>query len=164
MTYQRQSEIPRKGRTDQEKRIENLLVELAIPYSVNQVVCFVCRNQFSNPSENSYPSHCSICQQVFNEKGLYCMPDFIINNGRKGVLNINGGIHDKSNRHIQKDRYQIQELMSIGYPVRIIKNEEIDNTTNTGLKERLYAYWLSIANLSLYERFGRGEKEIACLR
>lgn len=160
MTYQRQSEIPKKGRTEQEQRVERLLNELDIRHELNQVVCFKCHSQFPNPNSDRYPDHCSNCFTVFDQAGLYCLPDFIIG---KSILNINGGVHDK-NKNIRKDKYQITELQAAGYVFALLKNEEIDNMTNATLKAYLYATLLASREPSLNAQFFRGEKEYACLR
>ena len=160
MTYQRQSEVPKKGRTEQEQRVEKLLNEMDIRHLINEVVYFKCRAQFPNPNGGRYPDHCSNCFVRFNEIGLYCLPDFIIG---KSILNINGGVHDK-NRNVRKDKYQITELKAAGYVFSVLKNEEIDNMTNATLKAYLYANYLAAQDPRLNQQFYRGEKEYACLR
>jgi hypothetical protein len=161
MSYQRASEVPRKGRTEQEHRVERLLVEMGIAHLTNQVVCFSCRAQFHNPNGDRYPDRCINCFKVFDDAGQYCMPDFIIG---KSILNINGGIHDKNQKHVKKDRFQIAELRAAGYVFSVLMNAEVDNMTNATLKAYLHAVAMSGREPSLNERFYRGEREYACLR
>lgn len=163
MTYQRQSEVPRKGQTEQELRIASLLVKMRLKHYINQVFCFACRNHTVNDGYH-YPSACRVCFQLYDEPALYCMPDFILENeGKKGVIYVNGGIHDK-NKQTKKDRRQIGELKAAGYKVFVIKNEEIDSMTNATLIGYLRTVFDAVANDGLYKIMYDNEKEYACLR
>lgn len=159
MTFQRLSETPRKGITEQEQRVADLLRKLGISYHRNRVYCFLCRHHFENTSSDRYPSMCLNCRKVYDEPGQYCMPDFIIT-GTK-ILNINGGIHEKNKKHIEKDRYQVRELLHDGNLVFILNNEEMDNMHNA----TLIAYLLTIAHADshLWHLMYDNEKEYPCL-
>lgn len=161
MSYQRASEVPRKGRTEQEMRLEKLLSKMQLSFQTEQVFCFLCRNAFANPDANHYPHHCSRCFTAYDEVGLYCMPDFILN--EKGIIYVNGEVHDK-NKNIKKDKRQIAELKAAGFKVFVINNDEIDSCTDSGLKMRLFAMYKAVNDEALYTRLYDGEKEYACLR
>lgn len=100
----------------------------------------------------------------YNEKGLYCLPDFILENGeRKGVLYVNGGVHDKEKQR-KKDRYQVSELRSAGVKVFVLNNSECDNMTDATLMGYLKSVWRAVDNDALYEAMYGKEKEYYALR
>lgn len=158
------SQVPKKGRTEQEFRIESLFGKLHLNIQINHVYCFACHNHYQNPLPDAYPNACRICFIWYNEKGQYCLPDFIISNGeRKGVLYVNGSIHEKEKQR-KKDRYQVSELRLAGIKVFVINNSEIDNMTDATLTAYLKSVYRAVADDGLYEAMYKAEKEYPCLR
>lgn len=163
MSYKTLSEVPKKGISEQEIRIQKLLTELEIPHRTNQVYCFACRNLYSNPRGYQYPTECPICGVHFDEYGMYCLPANVLLNGdSRGVLYVNGQVHEKA-KVLRRDKLQVRKFRAEGWPVFVLKNEEIDNMTNATLKATLYAFWRAVAHPDLYERLYRGEKEYLAL-
>lgn len=160
MTYQRASEVPKK-RPEQETRIEKLLSELSIPFRVNMLFCASCRHLGPNMNGDRYPSSCPNCYTLFDGPGQYSLPDFVID--RTGILYVNGDVHEKA-KNVRKDREQIKALSDAGYAVFVIKNEEIDYTTDSGLKQRLLGIHRAVKDPSLHTKIYRNEREYACLR
>lgn len=156
-TYQRASELPRKGISEQERRLRSLMLKIRLPFESGHVFCFMCFTHFANPTNDRYPGMCKNCKWVYNDAGQYCMPDFILG---KNVLNLNGGVHEKNHKHIMKDHFQIEELERNGRLVFLLKNEEVDNMTNA----TLIGYLQTVANADsrTHETMYRDEQEYVC--
>lgn len=135
--------------------------ELDIPHRTNMLFCAACRHVSFNPNGDRYPGSCPNCYAVFDGPGQYSLPDFVLD--KTGILYVNGGIHDKA-KNVRKDREQIKALQAAGFSVFVIKNEEIDYSTDSKLRAWLVGIYEAVKDPSLYSRIFRNEKEYACLR
>jgi len=160
------SEVPRAGISEQEFRIRDILAKMHLYFGTNQVYCFVCMEFFANPNGMHFPSMCSHCLKAYadKEKGLYALPDFVINNdGKKGVLYINGH-GDDSEKMRKKVRNQVRALRTNNIKVFVLDNSEIDNCTNATLIAYLKSVWRAVDDDALYDQMYRNEREYYCLR
>lgn len=145
--------------------MQAMLAELEIPDRVNHVFCFSCHNAYPNPRGYDFPNRCAVCGIDFDERGQYCLPDHIIQNGdSRGVLYVNDEYLHSKDKVKRKDRMQVREFRAEGWPVFVLNNAEVDNMTNATLKAYLYALWRAVANPDLYQRFYAGEKEYPALQ
>ena len=164
----------RRGITEQEMRVADAFNHLNLPLAIEQVYCFRCRRYFRNPIKGQYPDLCQHCGFEYNAPGQYCLPDIMIfwrryknpEDDGVGVVFVNGGVHEKNDKHIKKDRNQIRELRAAGIKVFILKNSEIDNMTQTTLRAVCHSFWISLSQTgsALYERMMEGEKEYPAMR
>ena len=157
---QRQSECFRKGRTDQEHRLESAFYKWTVP-EIDKVICFVCGKKFLNYPNDTYPNVCDICGKKYDNVGLYCMPDIILNDvitGKKMVVFVNGKVHEKRIRK-GKDRYQQTRLKELGFKIWIIKNEEIDKCRESNLLAMTKTIFDSVGDDYLYSKLLKDEKE-----
>lgn len=160
MQYQRQSETPRRGHSDQELRVARMFERWTDPLT-NYAVCFECGKQWELYDETSYPQICAnaSCRKKYHDIGMYCLPDVILETGgKRAVVFVNGGVHDKK-RQKYKDKYQIYRLREYGYKIFILKNEEIDRLRDFNLAALLKTYLDATANQAIYDKMMAGEKE-----
>lgn len=157
-------------RTAYEFYVEKLLNFLEIPFFINQILCFQCKNHFYW-SDSSIPPHCMIGLHGFS-KGDFARPDFIL--GEKtdpfSVLRVDGGIHERG-RQIKKDRAQERELRDIKIPYFVSENDfwkwRKDEGGNDKLMEKiiwsriptrqlnfLLSCWVQTLHPRIYQKFG----------
>lgn len=130
-------------RTRFEEYVEKLLLFLDIPFKIDHILCFECRQPFYWAKAEK-PEMCLLGRHSMH-KGEFCRPDVLILDKRSpmptpnekcrfSVLRIDGSIHNKRIQRA-KDTGQERALKRAGIPFFVSLNEEwLDD--NNKLQER----------------------------